>query len=95
MGVFLSLFSDLGFASVVKGSPDPSKVQEDRKTLKNGPQKGHHFHKNSEFFVMLFSLVFGKSWEVFFCALVAEMPQMGLLGNTFPGMLQQSWKAEN
>ena len=59
MGVFLSLFSDLGFASVVKGSPDPNKVQEGRKTLKNGVQKGHHFHKNSQFFVMFFSLVFG------------------------------------
>ena len=57
--IFLSLFSDLGFASVVKGSPDPNKVQEGRKTLKNGVQKGHHFHKNSQFFVMFFSLVFG------------------------------------
>ena len=46
LGVFLSLFSDLGFASVVNGSPDPNKLQEDRKILKNGPQKGHNFHKN-------------------------------------------------
>ena len=59
LGVFLLLFSDLGFASVVKGGPGPNKVQEDRKTLENGPQKGYHFHKNSTFFVMLLSLVFG------------------------------------
>ena len=44
---------------MVKGGPGPNKVQEDRKTLKNGPQKGHNFHENSELFVMFFSLVFG------------------------------------
>ena len=35
-GAILSLFSDLGFASVVKGGPDPKKVRKDRKTLENG-----------------------------------------------------------
>ena len=58
-GVVFTLFSDLGFASVVKGGPGPNKVQEGRKTLKNGPQKEHRFHNNSEMFVVFFSLVFG------------------------------------
>ena len=84
MGVFLSLFSDLGFASVVKGGPGPNKVQEDRKTLKNGPQKGHHFHKNSEFFVMFFSLVFGGVLgSVFLRFGGRSVPNGGYLGTLF------------
>ncbi len=73
----MSLFSDLGFASVVKGGPGPNKAQEDRQTLKNGPRKGHHFRKNSVFFVMFFRCVLEGSCEVFFCALGAEVSQMG------------------
>ena len=84
LGVFLSLFSDLGFASVVKGSPDPNKVQEDRKTLKNWPQKGHHFHKNSKLFVMFFSLVFGGVLgSVFLRFGGRSVPNGGYLGTLF------------
>ena len=59
LGVFFLLFSDLCFASLVKGGPGPNKVQKDRKTIKKGTQKGPHFHKNSEIFALCFPLIFG------------------------------------
>ena len=95
LGVFLSLFSDLGFASVVKAGPGPNKVQECRKTLKNGPQKEHHSHKNSEFFVMLFSLVFGGvSGSIFLRFGGRSVPNGGYLGNfsSYVAAKLESWK---
>ena len=70
-------FSDLGFASVVKGGPDPNTVREDRKTLKRGGQQLHKFSKR---FILVRCVFFvglgGVSGSVFFCGLVAEAFQI-------------------
>ena len=42
------------------GGEGKPRSEQSAKTLKNEPQKGHHFQKNSEFFVMFFSLVLGR-----------------------------------
>ena len=82
--VFFLLFSDLCFASLVKGGPGPNKVQKDRKTIKKGTQKRPNFHKNSEFFVMFYSLVFGGVLgRVFLRFGGRNAPNGGYLGTLF------------
>ena len=81
---------------MVKGGPGPNKVQEDRKALKNGTQSGPHFHKNSEFFIVFFCWFLEESWEVFFfCALVAEVSQMGATWGHFSSHVAAKLEAGN
>ena len=95
LGVFLSLFSDLGFASVVKGGPGPNKVQKDRKTVKKGAHKEYHFHNNSEFFVMFFSLIFGGVLgSVFLRFGCRSVPNGGYLATLFQLCCSKAGKLE-
>ena len=83
-GYHFVTFLDLDFASVVKGGMDPNKVRKDRKNLKHECQKINTSQNSSELFVVFFLLDFGGvSESVFFCALVAEVSQIGATSGHF------------
>ena len=51
--------------------------------------------RNLCFLQLLFYWFLEQSWEVFLTPWWPKCPKWGLLGDTFPAMLQQHWKAEN
>jgi hypothetical protein len=76
--------------------PGSEQGGKETKTVKKGYQKGESFHKNSMFFVIgLFVDFWRTSGKCFFAFWWPKCFKWELLGDTFPDMLQQSWKAEN
>ncbi len=95
LGVFLSLFSDLGFASVVKGGPGAAKVAQNRNTLKKGHQKGHIVNTNYELFAIFVSLIFGGiSGSVFLRFGGRSVPNGGYLETLFQPCCSKAGKLE-
>ena len=95
LGVFFPFFSDLGFASMVKGGPGPNKVEKERKPYKTETKKDTTFIRILSFSQCAFRWFLEESWEVFFCALVAEVSEMGATWGHFTSHVAaklESWK---
>ena len=92
-GVSICHFFGSGFASVVKGGPDPNKVRGDRKTPKNDTEKDRIFKRILNYSLCFFFVGFWRSaGKSFFCGLVVQTEATSGHFSSYVAAKLGSWK---